>query len=266
MTPRISAFLCSLAFLGAMSIVRADTSDKSLQNVKGQVSYQHGSAQTPIAPNATMVLADRDYAITGDESRGALTLPDSSVVTVGSDTKVQLAFFNQATVTSAKFILYNGRTRFAVRHPKGGKANYIFSTPTADIAVRGTEGDIGLANDSLQVNVYEVCDPSQPVQVKAKGGQLFTVGAGQSFVGNIVNGILKGQVEQLTQQLEDQLAGDLGNIPTNMNAAIGMANDQVNGAISNATGGIAPSINVGGLFSHKPKATPSPEPNASTCS
>lgn len=266
---RAMAIFVSAAVLAVPAVVSADSANKELQNLKGQVSYQHGVSTRPLATNASIVLADKDYAITGAESRGSVGLPDSSVVTVGSDTKIQLAFFNQTDIATAKFVLYNGTTRFEVRHPKGAKANYTFSTPTASIAVRGTQGDIGVTSDSLQVNVYEVCDPDAPVVVTTKSGQQFTVKADQAFVGKLVNGILQAQVEQLTQQLIDQFGTNLSDVPMSIddvrNRAQAQVNDFANAATSNIPGGNVAADAIGGLFKKKPKATPTPAA-AATCS
>jgi hypothetical protein len=268
----------SVAFFLA-SAAPSFADDKALQNVKGSVSYQSpNKAAVPLAINATIGLADKDYAITGGSSLAEVVLPDSSRVMVGSDSKVQLAFFDRTQIANAKFVLYDGRVRFAVRHPQGAKANYTFTTATASVAVRGTQGDIAYGNDgSLLVNVYEVCDPNAPVVVTTKGGRSYPVAAGQSFFAQIVDGIVKAQVQQLTQQLIDQFSPEFG-IPTSWDEAqgkiVGYAQSQANGvqsqaagAVNSVTGGYGgvavPSI--GGLFGKK-KATPSPAPTSASCS
>jgi len=212
---RLAILWCSAA-AAALPLAAAADNDKTLQNVRGHVAYQRGSAaQKPLATNATIVLADRDYAMTGAQSQGAVTLADSSRVTMGSDTKVQLAFFNQAGGNNAKFLLLNGKTRFEVQHPSGARANYTFSTPTADIAVRGTEGDISVERDQLQVNVYGVSDPSLPVAVTFttgdKSGQTVVVKAGQSLIANYVNGIIQTQTQSLTDQVLAPFDTEFGN-------------------------------------------------------
>jgi len=205
-----------LAALAALPLnARADNA-KVLQSVKGHVAYQRGSApQKPLPTNASIALADRDFAMTGDQSQGAVTLADSSRVTMGADTKVQLAFFNQAAGNNAKFLVLNGKTRFEVQHPNGTKANYTFSTPTADIAVRGTEGDIAVSQDQLQVNVYGVSDPSLPVAVTFtvgdKAGQTVVVKAGESLAASFVNGIIQEQTNKLTDQLLAPFDTEFGN-------------------------------------------------------
>ncbi|MGR4065228.1 MAG: FecR domain-containing protein [Vulcanimicrobiaceae bacterium] len=216
MTLRRPFFLAFALLLATGSLPSAADTSKELQNVKGDVAYQApNQAAKPIAPNASIALADKTFAITGSESIGAVTLPDSSKVLVGSNSKVQMAFFSQAEGNTAKFIVYNGSTRFTVQHPQGAAANYTFQTPTATVGVRGTQGDIGVASDgTLTVNVYEVSNPNLPVTVQTTDGHRFVVAQGQSFAARLVNGVVQAEVSKLTQGAVDQFTGDFG-LPTN---------------------------------------------------
>lgn len=240
--------------------------------MKGDVSYQHmQGASTPLALNATTVLSDKDSTITGGASLAAIGLPDSSRVLVGSDSKVQLAAFNQVTGTTAKFVVV-GKVRFIVQHPQGAKADYTFQTPTGSVAVRGTEGDIDVSGTDLTVNVYEVCDPSEPVTVTTSNGQSFQLVAGQSLAAQIINGVVQAKVEQLTQGLIDQFSPDFG-VPTSWDAAKGeivsAAQGQASSAIDNATGGYGSQVTsaVSSIFGHKKSTpTPSPSPGTTSCS
>jgi len=163
------------------------TMDKRLASVKGWVSYE-GPNQHPdvLVPHSSVLLSDRDYAMTGLASLGTVTLPDSSVVTIGSTTKVQLVAFEQAAVTKADFIIVGGSMRFSVHHPQGAAANYTFDTPTLQIAVRGTEGDISVDGQETHVNVYELSDPSLPVQVTVKKtGRRYTLPPGKTLAAHL---------------------------------------------------------------------------------
>ena len=251
-------------------------SPNQLENMKGSVSYQRSTAAAKsVALKATVSLLANDYAITGADSLAQLTMPDSSQISVGSDTKVQMTFFAQTNIATAKFIVYQGKTRFAVRHPSGAKADYTFQTPTGTVAVRGTQGDIAYdqATQQLQVNVYEVCDPNNPVEVLTKGGQTLKVIPGQSFIAKFVNGQLQTQVQKLTQQMINQFSPDFG-VPTSWDAAkgevISYASNQVRGAVNGATGGVAGGAigNAVSGFLHKATATPTPAPTTkpATCS
>ena len=175
--------------------------DKQLENLKGSVSYQHGNAAAhTIAPSGSALLADKDVAITGEQSQAAVILADSSRVTMGSDTRVEMAFFTQAENAGAKFIVYQGKTRFKVEHPGGRPANYTFITPTASIAVRGTEGDIGVDGRNLVVNVYGLSDPNLPVVVTTSDGKQYVIKAGQQLLAKWVNGKIQATIDTLTQQ------------------------------------------------------------------
>jgi len=241
--------------------------DKQLQSQKGSVSHQMPNGKpVPLGVNATIGLADREYAITGNASLAQVLLPDSSSVLVGSDTKVQLAFFNQAAIATATFVMYGGRVRFAVHHPKGAKANYTFKTATGSVGVRGTQGDIEYGPDgSLRVNVYELCDAGAPVEVTTTAGKTYEVDAGQSLFAQVVNGVVRAQVGQLTQALIGQFSPDFG-VPTSWDAAKGEVIGYGTSAVNGATGGYGGEVisGVSGLF--KKKATPTPGPTLATCS
>jgi hypothetical protein len=195
---------------------------KQVQNSRGSVSYQApNKASKYIAPQATMALADRDTTFTGDDSLATVSLPDSSQVLVGSNSKVQLAFFNQTDIANASFVIYQGKFRFTVNHPSGARANYTFQTPTAQIAVRGTNGDISVGDDgTMSVNVYALSSPDLPVQITTKDGKTFVVNAGQTFAERIIGGIIQGQVSQLSDAVVDQFTDDFG-IPPNWDEAKG---------------------------------------------
>jgi hypothetical protein len=251
---------------------------KSLENMKGDVFYQKPNAtQQPIALNASVDLPDEDYTITGAASLAQLTMPDSSQVLMGANTKVQLSSFSQTDVANAKFVIYAGKTRFIVKHPQGAHANYTFQTATGTVGVRGTEGDIEYdAGGAMRVNVYELCDKNYPVQVTA-GGKTLTVIAGQSLSAQVVNGILQSSVQQITQQLINQFSPDFG-VPTSWDAAKGQivsyASNQAASAANQATAGVgggiagsAVSQAVGGLFGSKkqaPAATAAPAAHKTT--
>ncbi|HET9097429.1 MAG TPA: FecR family protein [Candidatus Baltobacteraceae bacterium] len=198
----LASFLCAtLVMLIVPAAPSLAAADKQLQNVKGDVSYQVSSgAQRPLAPRASVELEDNASAITGANSLGGIVLPDSSRVMIGSSTKVQIGYFTQAAVASAKFYIPYGKVRFKVEHPKGAQANYTFQTPTAQIAVRGTEGDIfSDASGNLQVNVYQVSNPQLPVQVTLSNGKVFTLSAGQSLTVGAVAGAVSASLSAVSQ-------------------------------------------------------------------
>lgn len=191
--------------LAAIPILTMSDDVKLLTNQSGQVTYGTTNPATRhLAPHANTTLADSDWAQTGGgKSMATIRLPDSSVLTMGANSDVQMQSFNQTDIAHAKFVVV-GKVRFKVEHPAGAKADYTFQTATGQIAVRGTEGDILALQDAsgapagLQVNVYELSSPKLPVQVTLKNGQVFTLSAGQSLVVTAAAGALVGAVGAVT--------------------------------------------------------------------
>ncbi|GAC1388779.1 MAG: hypothetical protein NVSMB31_03480 [Vulcanimicrobiaceae bacterium] len=197
---KLTGLLLAAAILLTPLNVRA-AADKILENMRGSLTYEvPGSQPKALAQSASIVLADRDIASTGNASLGALTLPDSSRITLGQNTRVQLGLFEQSASTNAKFTIYNGKTRFSIQHPNGAKANYTFSTPTAQIAVRGTIGDISVdLNDGMRLNVYHLGQPDLPVTVETLYGEHFTLHGGQKLWVRWQGGRLVGRQTRLSK-------------------------------------------------------------------
>lgn len=256
--------LALVALLASVPLLVGASGDKQLQNEKGSVSYQRGNAAArTLGRSASVVLADNDYAITGNSSLAAVTLPDSSRVTMGSDTRVQVAFFNQAQNNSAKFIVYQGRTRFKVEHPNGRPANYTFQTPTAQIAVRGTEGDIGVDGRNLTVNVYGLSDPNLPVVVRTDDGKSYTLHAGQQLLAKWVHGMIQTRIDALTGQAVAQFE-ELGAPAANWVSAVqNLPQTAVNTVAAHVPGsGLLPGISFGRHDQAGASPSPSPCPSA----
>lgn len=179
----------------------AETSDKVLTNVRGNVRYIAYDTGRPhaLAATASIALSDDDVAQTGAASMGAIVLPDSSRVVLASDTTVKLDTFNGVTA-AAHFVVFGGKLRFRVEHPGGALANYTFTTATGSVAVRGTEGDISSDPlDGVRVNVYHVSDPASPVVVTTLDGRRFDVPGGQKIWMRWQSGELVAKVLPLTQ-------------------------------------------------------------------
>ncbi|HUY11165.1 MAG TPA: FecR family protein [Candidatus Dormibacteraeota bacterium] len=207
----------ALALLAVTPLVASAQGGKLLANRHGDVAFQRAGigARNPLAQSAQVNLGDSDVAITGKQSLAAVTLPDSTQVLVGSETRVQLAFFNQAATTKAKFIVGRGRIRFEVHHPSGARADYTFQTPTSSLAVRGTEGDLEVdPSGTIRVNVYKLSNPDLPVSVTTANGKTYEIAAGHSLFAHVVNGVVQVEVGKLTQELVDRFSGDFG-VPTN---------------------------------------------------
>ncbi len=190
-------------------------SDRLLTNLHGDVTYlayPQGESHA-LAPSASISLSDDDVAATGARSMAAIVLPDSSRVLLASDTTVKLDAFDGAA-NGAHFVVAQGKLRFRVEHPSGAEANYVFTTPTAQIGIRGTVGDISVdAFDGVRVNVYRLSSPDLPVRVTMIDGQVFEIPAGQKIWMRWQSGKLVGKVLPLTQAEIDRFS-ELGPPPS----------------------------------------------------
>lgn len=196
----------SMLILGALvalgPVPGAAAADRVLQNLHGTVSWvtSDNAPAHPIAPMAHVSLNDDDVAETGASSMGAITLPDSSRIVMASNSVLKLDTFSQAQVASAHFVLFYGKMRFTVEHPQGAKADYTFTTPTGEVAVRGTQGDISVDPlDGVRVNVYHLSDASLPVEIAMIDGSHYTVPGGQKIWMRWIGGKLIAKVTGLTK-------------------------------------------------------------------
>ncbi len=114
-----------------------------LQRVSGGLVYQPNAGQTRETIVGQLFVKPRGFAQTQAHSMAAIDLPDSSVVSIGSSSRVGLDLFDRGTSGSRSMMtIYDGAIHFAVKHPAGARANYTFVTPTSQVAIRGTEGII----------------------------------------------------------------------------------------------------------------------------
>lgn len=121
--------------LSALDAGRAAT-NKFMQHVRGTVGYQVGDAGPFNRVAASLDLPDDAFAITQDKSAALLQLPDSSIVSLGMNTKVQVSAFDLSQNGPGATITVNGGAlRFEVKRPQGSVANYHFVTPTSQVGV-----------------------------------------------------------------------------------------------------------------------------------
>jgi hypothetical protein len=119
--------------------------------------------------------------------RVVIDLSDGSMVVVEPQSIVVLKDFRQAESLRELFEITLGKVRVKVNHFAGRPNPYRMNSPTASIAVRGTEFSIEVsASGDTQVIVYEgavqvtsLSDPSRSVLIEAGRGVL--VQAGQDF-------------------------------------------------------------------------------------
>src|SRR5271165_5621322 len=95
---RFVAVCLLVAMVMLQSPLPVASADKSLSKLSGTVGTAadaNGSSFSEVVTN--LVVQDNQFAITRDKSIGLLTLPDSSQVTLGANTKIQVGAFTTST-------------------------------------------------------------------------------------------------------------------------------------------------------------------------
>jgi hypothetical protein len=254
--------------------VAADTT-LQLQRVRGTIGYQTAETSTDFKPIFGKIdLPDNDFAVTRAQSAAVVALPDSSLVSLGENTNVQIGAFDGASATpGSTIILKGGSLRFDIRRPAGGAANYHFTTATSQIAVRGTVGLLAFVNGATTVGCVACAADSVTVTTATQTltlvtGQFVTVSAlGVITTGALstVVGAFSGAGVPVTAQVGAAAAG----IPA---AATGAIIPAVAGAaVAGAAIGIAasqptaqPTIPPNGNNTPTPNATPTGSVNLTT--
>lgn len=152
--------------------------DARLRAVRGTVGYQAAKTAPFSRVFGALPLSDNFFAVTQAASNGLLVLADSSEVALGANTNVQVGALSQvAAAQPTAMTLVIGAIRFAVRHPAGAQSNYVFSSTTSQIAVRGTIGLYASGANGDTITCLD-CGPGD-VTVTA-GGRSFPLLTGQT--------------------------------------------------------------------------------------
>jgi hypothetical protein len=135
--------LVLLLAAGGEHVAIGATDDKQLVRVAGTVGFQSGTDDRLIRIFGRLSLANDATAVTLADSRAQVRLADSTEIDVGERTRLRIGAFDTLDRAGPNVVsLELGAIHFTVRHAAGARANYVFQTPTAQIAIRGTDGYI----------------------------------------------------------------------------------------------------------------------------
>ncbi len=236
--------LCALvvfSVVGPLGPASAAGGDKQLSRVKGIVGYQDG-VNSPFKPIfGRLDLADDAYAVTQTNSQATLRLRDSSEIDLGEKTAVQVGQFNPAETGKMNAIVVNhGALHFVIRHPQGGQSNYTFTTPTSQIAVRGTEAFLVVGPNGTQLACVSCVAGDVSVTT---GTQTVTLVTGQT-VTVVGNSAANASVSVASNA---QINNPAMNQFNNGSNPLGSSSSATGGASGGASGGAAGGGATGGL-------------------
>jgi hypothetical protein len=139
---RAPAFALLLLAAGASAAIAA-AAEKQLVRVAGTVGFVAAASDQLHRIFGSSLLGDDATAVTLASSRAQLRLPDSSEIDIGERTRIRVGALGALESAAPNVVaLELGAIHFTVRHAAGARSNYVFQTPTSQIAIRGTDGYI----------------------------------------------------------------------------------------------------------------------------
>lgn len=167
---------------GAQSLIVARAA-----SVSGRVTLSSADGSPAFSLTRGYALNPGDRIDTRGGGRVVIDLSDGSMVVVQPESVIELKDFRAATSLRELFDITLGQVRVRINHFAGRPNPYRMNSPTASIAVRGTEFSIAVdASGATQVTVYEgvvevtsLSDPNNKVLIEA--GRAVVVQAGQDF-------------------------------------------------------------------------------------
>ena len=192
--PDSSAILhtCAAIMLGVAALVCPRVDGQPLiiaraASVSGHVTLTSADGTPAFTLTRGYSLGPGDRIDTRGGGRVVIDLSDGSIVVVHPESVIEIKDFRAASSLRELFEITLGQVKVRINHFAGRPNPYRMNSPTASIAVRGTEFTIAVdASGDTEVNVQEgvvevtsLSDPSHKVLIEAGRGVL--VQAGQDF-------------------------------------------------------------------------------------
>jgi hypothetical protein len=155
-------------------------------SVTGPVLLSSGNSATTVTLTPGYDLGPGDRVDTHGGGRVVIELTDGSMIVVQPDSMIVIKDFRAAVSLRELFDIVLGSVRVKINHFGGRPNPYRINSPTASIAVRGTDFSVTVNNrGDTQVLVYEgvvvvtsLADPTQSVVLEAGRGMLLVPGQG----------------------------------------------------------------------------------------
>jgi hypothetical protein len=155
-------------------------------SVTGRVLLSNGQGASALTLAPGYELGPGDRVDTRGGGRVVIELTDGSMIVVQPESVIEIKDFRAAVSLRELFDIMLGSVRVKINHFGGRPNPYRINSPTASIAVRGTDFNITVdSRGDTQVMVYEgsvevtsLIDPAQSVVVEADRGVLLVPGQG----------------------------------------------------------------------------------------
>jgi hypothetical protein len=196
----VSVPLFALLFISLTGAIQPEW--KLVSRVAGTVESQAPSSSDWIYIHEAVLLKDGARARTLEDSRAKIMLADQSVITIGSNTTVELARFQlkeNARIVELKML--SGRIRASVAKFLKGDSSFEVHTTKAVLAARGTDFYVEVENPETASEGLQ--QGSDAYTAQAGGPQVYLVvyeGSVRATSGPSVHTFTAGQTGLITPQ------------------------------------------------------------------
>ena len=158
--------------------------DARISSVSGKVMVGTGAGQPEVKASRGMSLLPGNTVVTSGGGRAVVTLTDGSIIVIQPGSVVAFRDFRQAESLRELFEITLGQVRVKINHFAGKPNPYRMNSPTASIAVRGTEFSITVdrtGNTKVvvfdgSVEVASLSDPSRRTLIERGQGVMVAPG------------------------------------------------------------------------------------------
>src|SRR5581483_11476729 len=170
--------------LAGAALAQSVVTDARATSVTGRAMISNGNGLSPFALTRGFGLNPGDRVDTRGGGQVVIELSDGSMVVVQPESVVVLKDYRGAGSLRELFEITLGRVCVKINHFGGRPNPYRMNSPTASIAVRGTEFSVAVDEQGdTQVDVYEgavevssLSDPDRKVLIEAGRGVLVRPG------------------------------------------------------------------------------------------
>jgi len=164
-------------------------------SVSGRVLLSNAHVISNVALTSGYELSPGDRVDTRGGGQMVIELSDGSMIVVQPESMIVIKDFRAAASLRELFEIMLGSVRVKINHFAGRPNPYRINSPTASIAVRGTDFNVTVdTRGDTQVMVYEgivevtsLLDPTQSVMIEAGRGVLLVPGQGFQLF-NVLSG------------------------------------------------------------------------------
>lgn len=197
--------LLILGFLASFSVMGADVRDRGckVKFIIGSVEVRSGAQVYWRPAKINMKLSSKDAVRTFVESSAEIETEEGTIIKVEENSTMELASVSENSKTNTsdtKVKMMSGKLWANVQKMTNSRSSFVFETPTATAAIRGTQLGLEVDKDGTKLKVYE----GIVFVVPSGGGKGASVGANQQTI------VKKGQKDVVIEKLKEEKKEDKG--------------------------------------------------------